>query len=290
MTAPPADLDPRLIATSLLANGARRIAGPVHAFAQLASTMDEARRLADAGAPEGVVVVADEQVDGRGRLGRAWTAPPGSSLLFTVLFRPPAGVSMVQVPMAVALGTLEAMRQIPTAPEADTSLAATLRLKWPNDFVAMAGRDRAGSTPPELSKVGGLLTEVLPGAGVFAPGSAAILVGVGLNVRQRESALPPGATSVARLGLVAADRGLLLAAILAAADRYYRALLSGTDLVAPWSHELATLGCEVTVETPLGAVSGVAAGVAADGALLVRDGEGGIHPVYAGDVNDPQTT
>ena len=62
---------------------------PIHYWATVGSTMDEARRLAEGGAPEGTVVLADEQTAGRGRLQRSWWAPPGGSLLLSILFRPP---------------------------------------------------------------------------------------------------------------------------------------------------------------------------------------------------------
>ena len=270
----PPDLDAETLLGALSTAGARSIAGPVHTFPHVGSTMDETRRLAEAGAPEGTVVVADEQADGRGRLGRSWVAPAGTSLLFTVLFRPPAAVPLAQVPMAVALGTLEALR-IGVIDRAGHRAAVSLALKWPNDFWASAG-DRG-------AKFGGLLTEVLPDGVGGRPPAPALLVGLGLNFGQAEAELPAGAVSLARLGLHVANRAVMLGSILATTERYYDALVGGTDLVPQWSLELMTLGREVTVETPDGPMTGVAVGVSPQGALLVRDDAGEVHPIQAGD-------
>ena len=129
-------------------------------FAELDSTnrylLDEAR----AGAPEGAVVVADHQTSGRGRLDRSWEAPPGSSLLVSVLLRPALGPGHAHVVvMAAALALADAVGAV---------AGFTAELKWPNDLVV---GDR---------KLAGLLAEREPGAG----GSlAAVIVGAGVNVQ-----------------------------------------------------------------------------------------------------------
>src|SRR5947208_2273673 len=124
----------------------------VRRFAELDSTnrwlLDEAR----AGAAEGLVVVADHQTAGRGRLGRTWVAPPGSSLLVSVLFRPRSLETGHLLTTAVAVAACDACEGVAgVAPD----------LKWPNDLLV---GDR---------KLGGVLAE--------AEG-AAIVVGLGLNV------------------------------------------------------------------------------------------------------------
>ena len=99
----------------------------VRRHADLDSTNRQAADLARAGAPEGVVVVADHQTAGRGRLGRVWDAPPGSSLLMTVLLRPALDAARLHlVTMAVALAAADACAEVAGfVPE----------LKWPNDLV-----------------------------------------------------------------------------------------------------------------------------------------------------------
>lgn len=232
---------------------------------RVGSTLDVLAELAAAGAPEGTVVFADHQRQGRGRLGRAWLAPPGTALLMSVLFRPPLAPERVgQVGMAVALGALDGLRQWDGFPE-DLPLA----LKWPNDLLC---RDL---------KLGGLLAE----ASWPPTGPAEVRVGLGLNVRQAPEALPPGAISLAMVLDRVPDRSWLAAAILNAVDRHYAALQAGGDLLESWSRHLATLGQEVVAHRADGIVSGCAVGVTRTGALIVRADDGTEVELEAGDVS-----
>lgn len=177
---------------------------PVLHFGRVGSTNEVARRLAEDGAAEGTLVIAEEQSAGRGRLDRAWWAPPGSSLLLSVVLRPELPAAHVQrLTMAAGLATAEAV-------EASTGIRA--ELKWPNDL-EIAGR-----------KAAGLLTDVDIEAGAvrFA------VVGIGLNVNvdfQREG--PPELRSRA-IGLVEVtarpvDRLSLLVDLLVRLEsRYHR--------------------------------------------------------------------
>src|SRR5688500_2711884 len=121
--------------------------------AETGSTNTDAMGLAHDGEPEGQVVVADHQRAGRGRLGRTWTAPPGASLLVSVLLRPPAPV-VGAVAMAVGLAMAEAVEEL-TGVEA--------RLKWPNDLVVpVPGPGLDGSGPDRSGpdrKLAGILAE-----------------------------------------------------------------------------------------------------------------------------------
>ena len=252
------------------------------------STNDEARRLAQAGAPEGTLVIADCQTAGRGRLDRRWEAPPGSSLLLSLLFRPPLAPHQVQqLTMVCGLAVVDAI-------EAETGLRAGL--KWPNDV--LIGE----------AKAGGILTEiVLAGQQVDYA-----VVGIGLNVNLDPGHLPPNlltaATSLShQLGRPVA-RLPLLWALLRATETRYLALKAGHSPQAEWAARLVTLGRPVTVTVPDGGrggpagpvqeegdhrgsplreggvMEGVAEGVDANGALLVRLGDGRLETVVAGDV------
>jgi len=157
------------------------------------------QRLLD-GAPEGAVAATDEQTEGRGRLGRSWHAPLGSSVLFSIVLVPPvpaerlAGLSPV------------AGEAVAEAVAAESGLATTV--KHPND-VLIGGR-----------KVCGILAEALPDGGA--------VLGAGLNHRIPEESLPvPTATSLAVEG-VDADRALLLAAILERLEAHYDRWVSET--------------------------------------------------------------
>ena len=242
--------------------------------------MDALAALAEAGAAEGTVLLADEQTAGRGRHGRTWHTPPGVALALSVLFRPELPPERLpQVPMAVALAALDVLG--PRVPE-----PAALGLKWPNDVVVSstgASAIAAGSDGPPQAKIAGLLSEVAwearpDGGSATSPGgstatasrvSPRVIVGLGLNVRQPADALPAGATSVAALWAGAGaeagtgappedatdratplagspghalDRTALAIDLLRALDTRYAALRDGGDLVAAWSARLVTLG------------------------------------------------
>jgi len=160
----------------------------VNASAELDSTNAEALRLAAAGATAGTVVVADTQSAGRGRLDRTWWSEPGSALLASWILRP--SLDPERLPLLALLAGVAAARA--------TSVAGSVgvRLKWPNDLVV---DDR---------KLGGILSE--------SDGRGAVVIGVGVNVRQTE--FPPDiaaiATSVVASGGRAPARAWLLAALL----------------------------------------------------------------------------
>jgi BirA family biotin operon repressor/biotin-[acetyl-CoA-carboxylase] ligase len=211
------------------------------------STNDDARAWAAAGAPHGSTVVAEAQTAGRGRLGRRWESPPAGNLYLSTVIRrdwPPARVPLLCLAAAVAVAEV--------AGEA-------YRIKWPNDVLAPDGR-----------KVAGVLAE----AEWEDRRLRFAVVGVGVNVRAAP-ALPTAqrleADGVPRDPRVLARE--LVAALLVHADR------EPADLLLLWKERSATLGREVRV----GEVTGLAVGLDADGALVVRTA-GGDRRVLAGDV------
>jgi BirA family biotin operon repressor/biotin-[acetyl-CoA-carboxylase] ligase len=226
---------------------------------QVDSTQTVAFALAERGAADRTVVVADQQSSGRGRRGRVWQAPARSSLLASILVRPrlPQTLLATLSPMT-AVATAEALRRV--AP-----LAA--RLKWPND-VLVGGR-----------KIAGILLE----SRSVASSEPVLVIGVGVNLGQRE--FPPElrdrATSVALETGHAVDRDTLLAALLEKFDRW-RARLEGEGF-APvrerWKSLSDTIGRHVTVD----GLSGTATDLDVDGALLIDAGEG-IRRVIAGEI------
>jgi BirA family biotin operon repressor/biotin-[acetyl-CoA-carboxylase] ligase len=226
------------------------------------STNTLASTLAQQGAVEGTLVIANAQTAGRGRLGRRWTSPPGSSLLFSLVFRPALEMRRVQgLTMVCGLGVRQAMREL-------TGLPA--QLKWPNDLM-LRGR-----------KVGGVLTEL----GAVGTHLDYAVVGVGLNVNWDAASLPKEfhATSLQHeLGRPSARIALLQAALLAI-ERRYLALQAGEWPVREWAAALDTLGQRVELRTGEGILRGLAQGVDEEGALLVRGDDGGTRRVLVGDV------
>jgi BirA family biotin operon repressor/biotin-[acetyl-CoA-carboxylase] ligase len=220
------------------------VSAPIVRLGVVPSTQAVAFELAAQGAVDRTVVVADHQTAGRGRRGRSWVDEPGASLLASILLRP--GLPVGRWPLygfVTAVAVAEALR-------AATDLDA--RLKWPND-VLVAGR-----------KIAGILLETR--------GERVLVIGVGVNVAQRRlpPELAPLATSVVLAGGRPVDPGALLSAVLDAFDAW-RARLEreGFEPVrARWSELSETLGRRVQV----GAVSGRALRLDADGALVLGDG------------------
>ncbi len=227
------------------------------------STNERAVALARGGAPEGTVVLAEEQTAGRGRLGRRWHAPYGSALLMSLLFRPPLAPSQAQrVTMVCSLAAARAVAEMCGLPA---------RVKWPNDLVM-------GD-----AKLGGLLTEL----GSGTSGLEYVVVGIGLNVNVDVALLPdllsPATSLSAELGRPVARREVLIA-FLQAADELYGRLREGWSPREEWRDTLVTLGRTVTVGTPEATLQGLAEDVDEDGALLLRAEDGTRHRILAGDV------
>ena len=213
----------------------------VEVLASAASTNEVVADRALAGAAPGLVVVAEQQHAGRGRLDRAWVSPARAGLTFSLLLSPTAPVSgWAWLPLLTGLAVVRALR--------DRAEVAA-ELKWPND-VLIGGR-----------KVAGLLAEV--------PQPGALVIGVGLNVSTRRDELPiEGATSLRLEGAATTDRDTLLRAVL----REVSIALADQDVAqADYRAACSTVGQRVRVELPAGAaVEGVAEAVDDDGRLVVE--------------------
>lgn len=237
-------------------------------LAEVASTNDTARLLAQGerseGAPEGSLVVTDYQTEGRGRLARRWQAPAGSSLLLSLVFRPSLAPGQVQrLAMVCGLALVDAV-------EAETGLSVAL--KWPNDLLI------------DGAKAGGILVEMAS----IGEKVEFVIVGIGLNVNLDPAELPPDllvpATSLSQKAGRPVARASLLRALLQAIESRYLAMLEGTQPQDEWAGRLVTLGQPVSVSGAGSVLEGMAEGVDADGALLVRRADGALERVLAGDV------
>jgi BirA family biotin operon repressor/biotin-[acetyl-CoA-carboxylase] ligase len=249
----------------------------IELYPQVGSTNDLIRQQARAGHPEGLVILADQQIAGRGRLGRAWAAPPGSSLLLSALLRPVwlAPADAFSLTTLAALALCEAVEQV-------TALRAAL--KWPNDLL-LPVRTAAG---PALRKAAGILSEI-----ELADDQIAwVAIGIGVNVGWSPSGVVDGrdlaevATSVGAAAGQPIDRLGLLRALLERLDARYDRLRRGdhAELFESWRNRLTTLGQTVQISLPHGELHGVAEDVERSGALRVRDQQGRSHTVMAGDV------
>jgi len=237
------------------------------------STNDVAKDLAKQGAPEGTVVLADEQATGRGRLGRHWLAPPGTCLLCSILFRPdfPA-VQAQRLTMLCAMAMADAVDQI---------AALRVTLKWPNDLIVETRISDPLSS--RWRKLAGVLTETE----VKGDRLRSVVVGIGVNVNVEPDMLPalaPDATSILAETGREVDRVALLAALMEGVEDRHGRLQAGENPHAEWASRLTTLGQVVQVATASGPLTGVAESVDEDGALLLRAPDGGLHRLAAGDV------
>jgi BirA family transcriptional regulator, biotin operon repressor / biotin---[acetyl-CoA-carboxylase] ligase len=247
----------------------------VEHYPQVGSTNDLAKQAARAGAPAMLALVADAQTAGRGRMGRAWIAPPGANLTASVILRPtlPARDCFLYT-MLSGLAVCEAVEGL--ADRYD----GRLLLKWPNDVLA----EGADARPRKLA---GILSE----AHIQGEQIGWLVLGIGVNVRWSPTGVVDGrdlgdvTTSLSACGL-AIGRAALLRGLLVRIGERAAALERGeqADLVAAWRARLTTIGQAVVVRTPRGAISGVAEGVGPDGELLVRGARGELHSITAGDV------
>jgi BirA family biotin operon repressor/biotin-[acetyl-CoA-carboxylase] ligase len=237
----------------------------LHVFPQLPSTNDEAKALALQGAPEGTVVVAEAQSQGRGRQGRSFVSPPGVGIYMSLLLRPTIPPSRLpQLTLMVGVAVAEALVEV-------TSLE--VRLKWPND-VEVHGK-----------KVAGILTE-----GVMRPDrQTAVIVGIGINVNAALAQFPEDLQArVTSLALAAGqrfDRSPLIASLLGHLETYYHMFQAlGIDPILPrWLHYGPIIGREVRLTqddaTPQHAT---VVGLDADGALRVQMDDGRQERLIAG--------
>jgi len=264
--------DPRPLAAAALQAAVVRPGGLWRAIEVTGVTgstnADLLARAAD-GAPEGLVLAAEQQSAGRGRRGRAWVAPPRKALTFSLLVRPGT------VPRA-RHGWLPLLAGVAVASAVRAAAALDVRLKWPNDVLA------------DGAKLGGILAE--------AAGDA-VVVGIGLNVSTEPAELPPpgpgalAATSLRAAGSACLDRELLLAEILGTFERWYQAWRGAagdperSGLREAYTRLSDTIGRRVRVELPGGQLlSGGAVGIDSDGRLVVRTSPGSEVAVAAGDV------
>ena len=234
-----ADLDRPPLRAAALTKALAADGWRVEVLEETGSTNAVVAERAAAGEPAGLVVVAERQLSGRGRLDRSWVSPAGAGLTFSVLLRP------TQPPAQWAW--LPLLSGVAVANAVHAQAKVDVALKWPND-VLVGGR-----------KVAGLLAEAV------APGG--LIIGIGLNVTTTRSELPhDGATSLRIEGAATTDRDTLLRAIL----RELSSVLADVDAGrAAYRKLCATVGQVVRLELPSGSVEGAVDAIDDDGRLLV---------------------
>ena len=258
-------LSARSLERALLVPGGlwRRLALKEETGSTNADVADAAR----AGAAEGLIVVAEQQVAGRGRRDRGWVSPARAGLTVSVLLRPGDVPQRhwAWLPLLAGVALRDAVQRIA---EVDAAL------KWPNDLLVGDG------------KAAGILAEVT---------GDAVVLGIGLNVTTRAHELPPTtglpATSLLLAGARSTDRDPLLRALLRGLAQWYAGWReAGGDaemcgLLGAYRRGCATLGRQVRVQLPGGdELAGEATTVDPDGQMVIRTADGTAHRVSAGDV------
>ncbi len=248
------------------------IGGRVVHFQEAGSTADEARLLVEAGAPEGTVVTAEAQTQGRGRMGRSWETPAGTAIALSVILYP--DISPTQAPLLSLATALAARRAIATVVGKETGAAAAIDLKWPND-IYLAG-----------NKLGGVLVEM----SAELDRVRWVISSIGLNVNNdfAGTSLGKEAISLSAFWGRRFSRSELAVAILEELGRVYGRNRSGSGLEAAargfQEHDLLQ-GQRVKVSAPEGVVEGTAAGIDSEGRLLLHLPGGSIRPLFSGEVS-----
>jgi BirA family biotin operon repressor/biotin-[acetyl-CoA-carboxylase] ligase len=242
----------------------------VHLYARIGSTNDVARALAEAGAPAGTAVLAEEQVAGRGRSGRAWSSPPGLGVWLSMVLRPEPLENPGLLPILVGLAAAEALDRF-TRP-------AEVAVKWPNDL-QLAGR-----------KLAGILCEGSWDAG----GPGFVVAGIGINVLHATADFPEELRETATSIRITAGweppraevAGDVARGILRRVSRPPAALDGALQAAVGRRDALAGRAIRVTGAEEL---AGTAMGISPAGALLVRTSGGTLRTIRSGTVRLDET-
>ncbi len=257
-----------LLADDLLARlGKTRVIGrDIRVFEQTTSTNDVVEKLARDGVPEGVVVFAESQTRGRGRLGRKWISPVRKGLWFSLLLRPnlrPQETTQLTVASATALrrAIVSQTRQ-------------PVEIKWPNDILINS------------KKVAGILTEM----SAELDRVRHVIPGIGIDVNQDAHEFPPElrktATSLKIESGESLSRPALATAVLRELDKDYSRVCAGefSEVAGEWVEHCGTIGKDITVQIGDRNIRGRAESLDDDGALLLRTEHGRLQRITGGDV------
>jgi len=240
----------------------RFIGKKLYYYENISSTMDIATKLALEGIEEGGVVCAESQMKGRGRLGREWFSPKAKGIYISLILRP--NILPSETTKLTILSAVSCCKAIREASGVNTEI------KWPNDLII---RDK---------KVGGILTEL----NAEMDRVKFVVIGIGINVNNTKSSLPPNATSIRQETGAAISRIVLLRRILKQIeDDYLHFLKYGISrIIDEWRHLSLTLHSRIKVICHNEEIEGEAQDIDLDGGLLIRKDSGFIEKVLAGDV------
>lgn len=230
------------------------------------STNVEAMGLASKGYPHGTLVVADSQTGGKGRRGRSWHTPKGSSIAMSLILKP-----RLEAEYASMLTLVQAMA---VAKAIEENCGLTAQIKWPNDILI------------NEKKVCGILTEMnMEGSKI-----SSIIIGTGINVNQEcfPEEISEIATSLKKETGKIQSRENLVKRICEWFENYFELFLESKDLsgiLDEYNLRLISAGRMVKVLDPKEEFTGEACVINALGELLVKKESGEVVKVYAGEVS-----
>ena len=230
-------------------------------YPSLPSTMDVAKKLVEEGIAEGTVIVAGEQTGGRGRMGRKWFSPPGTSLSLSIILHPALSL-LPKLNMVASLSVSQSVERI-------TALEPTI--KWPND-VLINGK-----------KLSGILIETIFEGNELK----AAIAGIGINIKLDPSAFPEISaisTSLSNESEREVSRREMMYSLLEEFDQLYLDLNRGEPIYERWLVRLETLGKLVQVKWGDTVDEGYVEAVNADGSLVLKRSDGSVITMVAGEV------
>ena len=234
----------------------------IYYFDALASTMDIATELGIKGAPEGTLVLAEAQAQGRGRLGRSWLSPKYKGIYMSLILKPnilPNSAPVLTLLSAVSI--CEAIKEF---------VGLDIQIKWPNDLLL------------SNKKLGGILIEL----NAEMDAIRFLVIGIGLNVNNERKTLPSGATSLKEHKEENINRIGLLQEILRKLEANYHLFQEegSQSIVKKWRNYSLTLGKRVKISCHREHREGEAIDIDTDGGLLIRKDSGLVEKIMAGDV------
>ncbi|MGS0765895.1 biotin--[acetyl-CoA-carboxylase] ligase [Syntrophomonas curvata] len=238
----------------------------IYHYDQLSSTNSIARLMTASGAGEGTMVMSESQSRGKGRRSRYWECPPGRGILVSIILRP--SIAIREIPHLTLLAGVSVAESLCRISGCNAGI------KWPNDIII------------DGQKVCGILAESMTSKS-YGP---AVIIGVGINVNQEQSELPPDCRKTSTSLKIKTGNDLprlrILREFINSWDEHYRCFLdSGSQYVKDkWLTYNHTLGRRVTVNRGSDSVSGQAVAISDNGGLLVRLADGEIREFMADDV------
>ncbi len=249
------------------------IGNKVYRFKELASTNEFAKGILKE-SPEGTLVIADKQTNGKGRLGKSWYSPE-EGLWFSIILKPNNTLHNARYQLLSLLAGVAVC-------EAMSELGVRAKVKWPNDILING------------KKVAGILAE-------FVDGIVILGMGINLNIKEFPEEIKPTATSLLLKKGRAFDRKEVLNRVLKKIKEKYELFVEARSpyphkkLLQEWRSYSDTFGKRISVNTPTGVLQGEMIDIDSDGALLLKVPSGNIEKIFAGEcslihINKPQRT